>query len=189
MLKRIFRAQGWMWWLTPVILATWEVELTRITVWGQPRQKVHKTPSQKMVGSCGMHLSSCQKTWKGLQSRSVQIFLRPYLKNNQCSQVPVAQAWNPSYSGGRDQEDHDLKPAHAKSLWELISKKPITIKRGWWDGSRCRPWVQALVPHTWKKIANSKKVWWGGSSDRAPAEQALDSEFNPPVLPKQYNNT
>jgi hypothetical protein len=25
--------------------------------------------------------------------------------------VPVAQAYNPSYSGGRDQEDHGLKPA------------------------------------------------------------------------------
>jgi hypothetical protein len=27
----------------------------------------------------------------------------------------VAQACNPSYSGGRDQEDHSLKPAWANS--------------------------------------------------------------------------
>jgi hypothetical protein len=29
-------------------------------------------------------------------------------------------------------------------LWDPISKKPIT-KKSWWNGSRCRPWVQALV--------------------------------------------
>jgi hypothetical protein len=26
-------------------------------------------------------------------------------------------------------------------------KKTIT-KKGWWSGSRCRPWVQTPVPHT-----------------------------------------
>jgi hypothetical protein len=31
-------------------------------------------------------------------------------------QVPVAHAYNPSYEGGRDQEDHGLKPARANSL-------------------------------------------------------------------------
>jgi hypothetical protein len=30
--------------------------------------------------------------------------------------VWVAQACNPSYSGGRDQEDHELKPPEANSL-------------------------------------------------------------------------
>jgi hypothetical protein len=29
--------------------------------------------------------------------------------------VLVAHAYNPSYSGGRGQEDHDLKPAQANS--------------------------------------------------------------------------
>jgi hypothetical protein len=28
----------------PVILATWEAEIWRIMVWGQPRQTVHETP-------------------------------------------------------------------------------------------------------------------------------------------------
>jgi hypothetical protein len=35
------------WWFTPVILATWEVEIRRNTVQGQPRQIVHKIPSPK----------------------------------------------------------------------------------------------------------------------------------------------
>jgi hypothetical protein len=32
------------------------------------------------------------------------------------SWAPVAHFYNPSYSGGRDQEDPDLKPACASSL-------------------------------------------------------------------------
>jgi hypothetical protein len=28
--------------------------------------------------------------------------------------------------------------------WDPILKKPFT-KKGWWSGSRCRPWVQAPV--------------------------------------------
>jgi hypothetical protein len=38
-------------------------------------------------------------------------------------QVPVAQAYNPSYSGSRDQEDQGLKPAQASSLQDPILKK------------------------------------------------------------------
>jgi hypothetical protein len=36
----------------------------------------------------------------------------------------VAHACNPSYSGGRDQEDHSLKPAQANSSGDPISKNP-----------------------------------------------------------------
>jgi hypothetical protein len=43
-----------------------------------------------------------------------------FLKNGQ---QPMAHACNPSYSGGRDQEDCSLKPAWGKSLRDLISKK------------------------------------------------------------------
>jgi hypothetical protein len=44
------------------------------------------------------------------------------------SQVSLAYACNSSYSGGRDQEDRNLKPAWANSLQDPISKK-ITKKR------------------------------------------------------------
>jgi hypothetical protein len=43
--------------------------------------------------------------------------------------VPVAHACNPSYSGGRDQEDHGSKLDQANSSRNPISKTPIT-KRG-----------------------------------------------------------
>jgi hypothetical protein len=43
----------------------------------------------------------------------------------------VVHASNPSYSGGRDQEDCDLKPGWANTLQDPISKKSIT-KKGWW---------------------------------------------------------
>jgi hypothetical protein len=41
----------------------------------------------------------------------------------------VTHACNPSYSGGRDQEDHGSKPAWANSSQDPVSKKPITKKR------------------------------------------------------------
>jgi hypothetical protein len=43
--------------------------------------------------------------------------------------VLVAQACNPSYSRGRDLEDHASKPAWANRLQNPILKTPITKKR------------------------------------------------------------
>jgi hypothetical protein len=61
------------------------------------------------------------------------------------SWAPVAHTYNPSYSGGRDQEYHGSKPPQ-KTVQEILKKKkkPSQIK-GWWSGSRCRPWVQTPV--------------------------------------------
>jgi hypothetical protein len=39
--------EGWTQWLMPAIPATQEVEIRRIVVLGQPRQKVSETPSQQ----------------------------------------------------------------------------------------------------------------------------------------------
>jgi hypothetical protein len=44
-------------------------------------------------------------------------------------QVPVAHTCNPSYSGGKDQEDHGLKPAWANSLLDPILKNLEQKKR------------------------------------------------------------
>jgi hypothetical protein len=38
-------------------------------------------------------------------------------------QAPVAHTCNPSYSGGRDQEDQSSKPTQANSLQDPILKK------------------------------------------------------------------
>jgi hypothetical protein len=40
----------------------------------------------------------------------------------------VAHVCNPCYSGGRDQEDWDLKLAQANSSGHPISKKPFKIR-------------------------------------------------------------
>jgi hypothetical protein len=42
----------------------------------------------------------------------------------------VAHACNPSYSGGRDQEDHVPKPAQANSLQDPISKRVVGVAQG-----------------------------------------------------------
>jgi hypothetical protein len=44
--------------------------------------------------------------------------------------IPVAHAYNPNYSGGRDQEDLGSKPTQANSSQDPILKNSITKKRG-----------------------------------------------------------
>jgi hypothetical protein len=51
-------------------------------------------------------------------------------KNYISCQVLVAHTRNPSYLGGRDQEDCSLKPAQAKSSQYSISKKKKHHKKG-----------------------------------------------------------
>jgi hypothetical protein len=56
--------------LSPIILATWEAEFGRIMVWGQSGPKIHKMPSQPMVGWGGTLLSSLV-TWRSTNRRFV----------------------------------------------------------------------------------------------------------------------
>jgi hypothetical protein len=87
------------------------------------------------------------------------------------SRAPVAHACNPSYSGGRDQADHDSKPAWANSLRDPISKIPFT-KKGWWSDSRCRPWVQTPVLKKKNRGRASVKTGWRDST-RWPSRSVL----------------
>jgi hypothetical protein len=66
--------------------------------------------------------------WKDLKT------FQPTFVKNKNGRVPVAHTCNPSYSGGRDQEDHILKPARANSSRDPISK--LLITKCWWNGSR-----------------------------------------------------
>jgi hypothetical protein len=61
LLNKTFASQ--LWELTPANLATWEVEIGRIIIWGQPRQKVLEIPSQPMAecGVCVYHPSYAGK--------------------------------------------------------------------------------------------------------------------------------
>jgi hypothetical protein len=47
------------------------------------------------------------------------------------SWVPVAHAYNPSYLGGRVQEDCGSKPAQAKKFHKNLSQKKPFTKMGW----------------------------------------------------------
>jgi hypothetical protein len=51
------------------------------------------------------------------------------VKISELSRVWMTHAYNPSYSGGRDQEDHSSKPAWTNSSQDPISKKLITQKK------------------------------------------------------------
>jgi hypothetical protein len=44
-------------------------------------------------------------------------------------QAPVAHTYNPSYSGGRDQEDHGSKPVRANSSQHYLEKILHTHKK------------------------------------------------------------
>jgi hypothetical protein len=64
--------------------------------------------------------------------------------------VPVALAYNPSYSGGKDQEDHSLKSAGTNSLRDPISKKEHITKRA--DGE-----AQGVDPKFKPRTTKEKK--------------------------------
>jgi hypothetical protein len=61
----------------------------------------------------------------------------------------MAHSCNPSYSGGRDQEYQNSKPAQANRSRDPILKKPFT-KKGWWSAQSVGR-VQALVLQKQKK--------------------------------------
>jgi hypothetical protein len=52
------------------------------------------------------------------------------VKINNYGWAPVAHTCNPSYSGGRDQEDHSSKPAWKNTSQDPILKIPITKRAG-----------------------------------------------------------
>jgi hypothetical protein len=57
------------------------------------------------------------------------------LKNvHSTCEAEMAHSYNPSFSGGRDQEDHSSKTAPANSSTDPITKLSNT-RKGWWSGS------------------------------------------------------
>jgi hypothetical protein len=69
--------------------------------------------------------------------------------------MPMAHACNPSYLGGREQEDCSLKPALANSSQDPISKNP---SQKWAGGV-----AQGVGPkHHKKKKKKKSRNWWPG---------------------------
>jgi hypothetical protein len=68
----------------------------------------------------------------------------------------VAHACNPNYSGGRDQEDHGLKPAQANILGDSISKK-THHKKGLVE------WLKVLNLSSNSSTTHTKKSKLGGA--------------------------
>jgi hypothetical protein len=56
--------------------------------------------------------------------------VRSHLKKIKLNQMPVAHTCNPSYSGGRDQEDRGLKPVWVNSSTRPYLKKTLHKKIG-----------------------------------------------------------
>jgi hypothetical protein len=67
------------------------------------------------------------------------------------SLAPVAHAWNPSYSGGRNQEDLGLKPASINSSQDPILKKTLTGKKRRGEADEGVPGVGRVQAPIWKK--------------------------------------
>jgi hypothetical protein len=66
--------------------------------------------------------------------------------------VPVAHVCNPSYSGGRNQEDHDSKPGWATSSARPYLKKHFT-KIG------LAEWLKVKALSSSPSTAKKKKKW------------------------------
>jgi hypothetical protein len=88
----------------PVILATQEAEIRRITVQSQPRQIVWVTLSQKYP---------TQKKDGGVAQGVGPEFKSQYHQKKSIWAL-VAHACNPSYLGGWDWEDHGLEACQGK---------------------------------------------------------------------------
>jgi hypothetical protein len=74
-----------------------------------------------------MRISCMGNTWcltnnGEYQKTHLKLWRQVILKNIYYSWALVVHTCNPSYSGGRDQEDHSSKPAQANSSWDPISK-------------------------------------------------------------------
>jgi hypothetical protein len=64
----------------------------------------------------------------------IKLLFQIFIKYIMCSRALMTHAYNSSFLGSRDQEDHSLKTAWANSSWDPILKIPNT-KKGWWSGS------------------------------------------------------
>jgi hypothetical protein len=120
-------------WLTLVILLTWEVGIRRIIVWGQHWQKVHETPSEPIVG-CGYTCLSSQLSGR----------LRP------------GGLWSQAILSKKKKKKKPSPPSHRKNLGMHLS--PAYFRRHKWEShgpGKPRWKVRASLPNSQSKRAGS----------------------------------
>jgi hypothetical protein len=85
-----------------------------------------KMTKAKSVGDVAKIVAHLPSKWEGLSSN-------PYIYKKNLSWARMTHAYNPSYSGGRNQEDLGSKPAWAYRSRDPISEKTHHKKRrgGW----------------------------------------------------------
>jgi hypothetical protein len=107
------------------------------------------SPLYKFLHSLGFNCSA--PTGQGFGHSSKKMHFRgtyyDCIKRTE-SWVPIAHTYNPSYSGGTDQEEWGLRPDWANNSWHPISKKPIIKKAGG---------VVQGVGHEFKSQSDKKK--------------------------------
>jgi hypothetical protein len=133
-----------------VILPTWEAEIRRITVWGQHRQKVNKTPSQSIAGCDGMCLSP--QTRREVEIRSV-VFLGKLEQKCLQDSSSMENSW----------------------AWWCMSIIPVVV--GKIGRSQCRLAWEKARPYLQKN--QSRKGWRQGSSSRVPTLHVQNPNLNP----------
>jgi hypothetical protein len=100
-------------------------------------------------------------------------------------QALVAHTCNPSYSGGRDQEDHSLKPTQGNHLRDPISKIPNT-KRAQGVGPEFKPQYCKKKERKKKPITKWGVVEWLQVIEYLPSKsEALSSNLSTAKINKQ----
>jgi hypothetical protein len=127
--------QSGCWWLMPVILATWKVEIGRVEVWGQPRKKFTKPHLNRkswvwwhapvtLATAGSVKYEAHSPGWPGQK-------VRPYLKNNQRKKGwrhgsnPRTTAWQACKPW--DQTPEREREGERMSYWWLNSGRKPTI--------------------------------------------------------------
>jgi hypothetical protein len=121
------------WWQMFAILATLEGEIGRMIFWGQPGQKVHKTPSQSVAGHGGTCLSSqlCRKLRLGEYHGSKPTHAKTKNRRRITVLADLSKMWHPLFKITRAKMArvivHALK--HLSSKHKPLSSNPEYLKK------------------------------------------------------------